>query len=216
MKFWDKIKSSFKRSSKKVSEVTEEWVEKGQEAGGQGLDSAKEFLAEIGDKASEAASILKLKYDVGSLEKELDSESLTLGRMLLERYRSGKKELDDEPILIQLNKMIKLENQIQKNNETYDRFRKSLSDDYVVNKLSKELTASGAVIDQVQISGKSNVCDKLLKEVLLPKEALISAIKRGEEVIIPDGNTQLLEGDLVTVIGKEEDVAKVVKRLSAA
>ncbi len=71
------------------------------------------------------------------------------------------------------------------------------------------------MIDQVIISEKSNVVNKLLKEILLPKEALVSAIKRGEEVIIPDGNTQLKKGDQVIVIGKKDDVEKVVKRFAA-
>jgi len=56
----------------------------------------------------------------------------------------------------------------------------------------------------------------LLKETLLPKEALIPAVKRDEQVIIPDGKTQLHEGDQVIVIGKKDDVKKVVKRFEAS
>ena len=56
---------------------------------------------------------------------------------------------------------------------------------------------------------------KYKKEILLPKEALVSAIKRAEEVIIPDGNTLLKAGDQVIVIGKKDDVEKVVKRFGA-
>jgi trk system potassium uptake protein TrkA len=67
----------------------------------------------------------------------------------------------------------------------------------------------------VIISEKSNVVNKLLKEILLPKEALVSAVKREEEVIIPDGNTLLKAGDQVIVIGKKDDVEKVTKRFAA-
>jgi NhaP-type Na+/H+ and K+/H+ antiporter len=52
------------------------------------------------------------------------------------------------------------------------------------------------------------------KELPLPKEALISAIKRNDEVIIPDGNTKILANDLVTIIGKKNDVIKVKNKLS--
>ena len=65
------------------------------------------------------------------------------------------------------------------------------------------------------ISEKSNVVNKLLKEILLPKEALVSAVKRGEEVIIADGNIQLKTGDQVIVICKKDDVEKIVKRFGA-
>ena len=47
----------------------------------------------------------------------------------------------------------------------------------------------------------------------MPKEALISAIKRNDEVIIPDGNTKILADDLVTIIGKKNDVNKVKKKI---
>ncbi|MFH0957178.1 MAG: TrkA C-terminal domain-containing protein, partial [Pseudomonadota bacterium] len=90
------------------------------------------------------------------------------------------------------------------------------SDNYVIEKLSEDLSSANAIIDQVIISNQSNVVNKLLKDILLPKEALVSAIKRGEEVIIPDGNTQLKAGDQVIVIGKTNDVEKVVKRFSAS
>ncbi len=97
----------------------------------------------------------------------------------------------------------------------YDRLKKERSDNYVVNKLSNELTEAGAVIDQVIVSEKSNATGKLLKEILLPKEALITAVKRKDEIIIPDGKTELLVGDLVTIVGKQEDVSKLVKRLNS-
>ena len=52
-------------------------------------------------------------------------------------------------------------------------------------------------------------------ERVLPKEALISVIKRGDEIIIPDGHTILQTGDQVTVIGKAEDDEKIAKRFGA-
>ena len=107
-----------------------------------------------------------------------------------------------------------IKSEITKKTTEYNRYKKEKSDNYIINKFSEELTQAGAVIDQVFVSEKSNVTGKLLKEILLPKEALISAIKRGNEIIIPDGNTQFLSGDLVTVFGKENDVKKVIKRLS--
>lgn len=215
MKLWDKVKTGFKKGSGKVTGVTEELVEKGKETGGEGLEAIREVLSQIGEKTSEVTSVVKLQFEIGSLEKSLELESLALGKLLLEHHRAGNSNADDKPLLNRLKKMMELEQQIQTRKRAYDEIRKGLSDDYVVNKLSQDLSASGAVIEQVVISEKSNVVNKLLKEILLPKEALISAINRGETVIIPDGNTQLQAGDQVTVIGKTGDVEKVSKRLTA-
>ena len=67
------------------------------------------------------------------------------------------------------------------------------------------------MIDQIAVKASSSVVNKRLKEVELPKNALISAIKRKEEIIIPDGNTKLMAGDVLTVIGKKKDVAKLTQ-----
>jgi Trk K+ transport system NAD-binding subunit len=116
---------------------------------------------------------------------------------------------------LRLDKLEELENQIHSKNSDYEELRKEISDDYVISKLSDDLAASGAVIDLVRISENSNVIDKQVKELLLPKDALISALKRGSEVIIPDGTTKLHAGDQVTIIGKIDDVERVAKRLTA-
>ena len=215
MKFWDKIKTDFKSSSKKVTQVTEELVEKGKEAGGEGLETVKEMIASIGDKASEVSTMLKLKNEAGNLQKEMERQQLNLGRLVLDSYRIQPSETNNESFKQQIDKMFELEAAIQSKNREYDRVRMQHSDNYVMNKLSDDLSATGSVIDQVFISPQSNVVDKLIKEILLPKDTLISAIKRGDEMIIPDGNTKLMVDDSVILLGKEEDVQKVKKRFSA-
>ena len=115
----------------------------------------------------------------------------------------------------QIKKLEEMDTTFKTKQNEYEQLKKKHSSDYVVNKLSEDLSAAGAIIDQVTISENSNVVDKALKEILLPKEALVSAIKREEEVIIPDGNTLLKTGDQVIIIGKKNDVEKVVKRFAA-
>lgn len=216
MELWNRIKAGLKRGSQKVIEVSEELSEKGKKAGGVGLENIKDLLSRAGQKTSDVTSVAKLKIEVASLQKNFDLESLALGRLILMRHQAGDAGDDDESLLNLLKKMLEMEKQIQSRNLEYDQLRKTLSDDYVVNKLSEDLAASDAIIDQVIVSEKSNVVDKVLKEVLLPKEVLISAVKRGEEVIIPDGNTRLQVGDQITLIGKIKDVEKIAKRLTAS
>jgi len=215
MNFLSKIKESLEKGSKRVSPAAEELAEQGKKIGGEALETTKEMLAKIGGKTSEVTSSVKIKFEMRNLQKDLDLESLTLGKIILNRYRNDNFDPNEESIQEQIKKMMELENQIQTKNQEYDQLRKKLSDDYVVNKLSDDLAASGAVIDLLVISEESNVVDKSVKEIVLPKEALISVIKRGDEIIIPDGNTKLQAGDQVTVIGKAEDVEKVAKRFQA-
>jgi K+/H+ antiporter YhaU regulatory subunit KhtT len=215
MKLWKNIKTGFKKGSTKVTNVTEDLVEKGKEAGFEGLVTTKEMIANIGDKASEVKDMVRHKYEINSLNKSLGVEYSKLGKLMLESYKGQQSEMDDESFKDQTKMMLDLDMEIQVKTREYDRLRKQYSQDYIVNKLSDDLASSNSVIDQIYISPKSNVVDKLLKDILLPKEALISAIKRGNDMIIPDGNTMLKANDTVIVLGKEEDVQKVKKRFSA-
>jgi hypothetical protein len=215
MKVWKNLKTGFKKGSTTVTKVTEELVEKGKEASFEGLETAKQMLANVGDKATEVTDMVRHKHEINNLNKVLDSEYLKLGRIMIENYKSKQKDLKEESFIEQIDRMIDIDMEIRVKSREYDQLRQQYSQDYLVNKLSDDLAACNSVIDQIYISPKSNVVDKLLKDILLPKEALISAIKRGNEMIIPDGNTILKANDAVIILGKEDDVQKVKKRFTA-
>jgi len=215
MKFLDKLRESFKKGSGKMSQTSERLFEKGKEVGEEGVEVTKEYLSQFGEKASEVASAIKLKFELKNLQKRFDLETVTLGKLIFDRSKSKSPHQIDETMKLSLDKLGELEHQINSKNIKYEELRKELSDDYVITKLSDDLASSGAVIDLVTISENSNVVEKQVKELLLPKDALISAIKRGGELIIPDGNTTLYVGDQVTIIGKIDDVERVAKRLTA-
>ena len=211
----DKIKESLFQSTEKLTDVTERIVEKGKKVGTEGVDATREIFTNISERASDVTLLAKLKHELASFRKQLDAEALNLGMVVLALRRSGEFSPESETFREQIKKLEELDNTFKTKQNEYEQLKKKHSSNYVVNKLSEDLSAANAIIDQVVISEKSNVVNKLLKEILLPKEALVSAIKRGEEVIIPDGNTQLKTGDQVIVIGKKDDVEKVVKRFSA-
>ncbi|TJX15421.1 Trk system potassium transporter TrkA [Tissierella creatinini] len=50
---------------------------------------------------------------------------------------------------------------------------------------------------------------KKLKDLVGFEKLLITAISRNGEMMIPDGNTELLEGDVIHIIGKSDEVEKV-------
>jgi len=68
----------------------------------------------------------------------------------------------------------------------------------------------GIEINKIEVQG--SVIGKSLKDIRLPKEAIIAALVRGSKAIMPDSDTTLQEGDIVVVVnlagasGKVKDV----------
>jgi len=211
----NKIKESLFEGTEKITDVTGRIVEKGKEVGTEGVETTREIFMNISERTSDVTALAKLKRELASFPKQLDVGALNLGRVVLTLRRSGEFSPENEAFRKQLKALEELDSTFRMKQNDYEQLKKKHSRDYVVSKLSEDLSVAGAIIDQVIISEKSNVVNKLLKEIRLPKEALVSAIKRQEEVIIPDGNTLLKAGDQVIVIGKKDDVEKVVKRFKA-
>jgi protein-tyrosine-phosphatase len=215
MELLERIKESFFRGTEKITDMTGKIVEKGKKVGSEGVEATREIYENISERTSDVAALARLKYELAHLSKQIEADLLNLGKVVLALRRNNEFSPENETFREQLEKLEELDGALKTKQNQYENLRKKHSGNYVVNQLSEDLAAADAIIDQVTISEKSNVVNKLLKEILLPKEALVSAIKRDEEVIIPDGNTQLKKGDRVIIIGKKDDVEKIVKRFAA-
>jgi len=213
MALLENIKNTLKDGSEKVVKIAEDLTEKIKEVGEEGLEISKELLAEISEKTTDVTNIARYKIEMNDMQKKIDGEMRNLGEYAFTAYTSQKKNKGQEKIQAQIEKIVNLKKDLLNKSTDYENLRKEYSQNYVIQKFSDELADSDAVIDQVRVSDKSNSVNKSLKELSLPKEALISAIKRNEEVIIPDGNSKILANDLVTIIGKKGDVKKVRKNL---
>jgi K+/H+ antiporter YhaU regulatory subunit KhtT len=211
----DKIKEGLFQGTEKLTGATEKIVEKGKKVSTEGVEATREIFMNISERTSDVTALVRLKRELASFQKQLDAEALNLGVVVLNLRRSGEFSPENETFQNQLKKLEELESAFRMKQNDCEQLKKKHSSNYVIEKLSEDLSSADAIIDQVIISNQSNIVNKLLKDILLPKEALVSAIKRDEKVIIPDGNTQLQAGDQVIVIGKKDDVEKVVKRFSA-
>lgn len=207
------IKNGVKKVTDKLPELTDEAVDKLKKAGEAGIEKTKEVMHDVGDKVADLAAPTRLKSEIEKMKQEQDEKLNRLGRI----FYAYSKDQDNAELTAQLEETLGslnlLRAQITAKTLEYDNIQKERSEKYVVQKLSNELSEAGAIIDQTIVSEKSTMVGKLLKEITLPKEALITVVKRGEDVIIPDGNAEILPGDLVTVSGIESDVQKVIKRL---
>jgi trk system potassium uptake protein TrkA len=214
MTFLENIKKTLKDGSEKAVKIAEDLTEKIKEVGEEGLELSKEVLAEISEKTADVTSMARYKFELKEMEKTIDKEMQQLGEQVFNTYTSKNKSKGQEKIEKQIEKIDNLKKELLNKSTEYENLRKDYSHNFVIQKFSDELADSDAVIDQIRVSEKSISVNKTLKELLLPKEALISAIKRNDEVIIPDGNTKILVNDLVTIIGKKNDVQKVKNNLS--
>lgn len=67
---------------------------------------------------------------------------------------------------------------------------------------------------EVLRSYKSSIVDKVLKDIKFPKNAVIGAIIRGGEVIIPKGEDIIKEGDKLIIFALKESIRDVEKLLT--
>lgn len=77
---------------------------------------------------------------------------------------------------------------------------------------------NGAEIIEITVSEGAPLIDKDLQEInersLLPKESLVVAIKRSKNLIVPDGDTKIFAGDLVTLFTREGVTSKLLKQFN--
>lgn len=85
---------------------------------------------------------------------------------------------------------------------------------------SKKIIASLLIQGQAEImeiiaSDEMKLANVPLKDVALPDGVLIAAIHRGQQVIIPNGDTRILEGDKVTIFCLLSDIGELEKLFTA-
>jgi uncharacterized protein with PhoU and TrkA domain len=79
--------------------------------------------------------------------------------------------------------------------------------------LKSNLERGDGALEQVEVSFLSAAAGKKIRDIHFPKEVLLGPILRGEELIIPDGETEILAADRVTLMGKKKDVEGTAKLL---
>jgi K+/H+ antiporter YhaU regulatory subunit KhtT len=182
-----------------------------------------EFIKSGAEKTAETATytsrLTQLTWERRSIQKKVEDEHLELGVLV--------HKLQKENRLADLKKAAQVNFDTLTAHETklagIDAEKERLASLHNIGKeeenfaqdLAENLEASGGTMQKVIIKDSSPFVDKKLKEIKLPKEALIVNVMRGEEMIIPDGNTVLQAEDGVTLLGKKEDVETAVSFLSA-
>lgn len=206
MELWEKVKKGLEGGAATVSEKSSEWFKTGTEM-------VKEGAEVISEKASELSKFTKLKWEQYSLQNKIDQEFIALGGKIYDNWSDEagvKLEAELNEIIV---KIKALENELTLKEKEIEEISKSVYKKNIKD-LQKDLDASGGIVEQIVITKKSPVLGKKLSDIELPKEALIGMIVRDNNAIIPDGSTQLLENDKVTLLGKKQDVEATITFLS--
>ena len=98
--------------------------------------------------------------------------------------------------------------------------------DIVASTILRYVQGSKKVIASLLIQGQAEIMEIIasndmklanvpLKDFALPDGVLIAAIHRGQQVIIPNGDTRILEDDKVTVFGLLTDIGELEKLFTA-
>ncbi len=70
------------------------------------------------------------------------------------------------------------------------------------------------VVELAVCSG-STVCGRLIRDIHWPENTLLVDVKRGEQQIIPAGDTRLLSGDFIYVLTENEHIKELAKMVGA-
>ncbi len=89
--------------------------------------------------------------------------------------------------------------------------QQNLAAEDITNLMSIE--NGGVSIYQIVVETSAAAVGKKVKDLQLPKNAVLGAILRSEEVIIPKGDTELAEGDKILVISLPDVQAEVYQVL---
>jgi Trk K+ transport system NAD-binding subunit len=64
--------------------------------------------------------------------------------------------------------------------------------------------------------GNANLIGSRLRDVTLPEGTLIAMLRRDDELVFPRGDTGLLEGDRLTMIGQSDGISALRTRYGVA
>ena len=93
--------------------------------------------------------------------------------------------------------------------------KESVKENVTEQEFIEILQAGNIKMKRLTVGGHSRLDGIELKWTSLPKDILIGPIVRKNEVILPDGDTKLKNGDVIIIFGSEKDL-DIIKELLLA
>lgn len=67
---------------------------------------------------------------------------------------------------------------------------------------------------EVSVPATSSAINRQIVNLGLPENSLIVLISRGQEIVVPNGNTLIEEGDTLLVLADKDALSKIRERIS--
>jgi len=175
-----------------------------------GLEQAIEVSSEKGTKYSH---LIRLKWDCRTIHKKIHHQMEELGSKIYELHPNPDEQKVKNETSEYINEINRLEKELKKKEDEIEELKSGIEQKNVRG-LKKDLEMGDGTIEQIVVGEKSSLVGKTLSEIELPGEVLIGSVVRQEKVIIPDGETEINTGDRLTVLGKKDEVEKVIRQLN--
>ncbi len=183
-------------------------------------DAARDGVEKISEKSTEFIELNKVKMERKAIEKKIDDTFAELGGKFYNLYstkklRKSAAEFDEfaEQVKNLKNQLYEKDEEI---NAMYGRLSPETLEAEKVRSLREALANGGGTLEQMRVAADSPAAGKKLRNLKLPKQVLVGAVVRGEELFIPDGTFSLQDGDEITLLGKRAEVEAAAQVLSAA
>jgi len=164
------------------------------------------FWEQIKEKSEAAPIKLKMIF----LENTIESLHLRLGSRAYDFRKTSGRMAENREIESLLTEIDAKKKELDDLRQDFHQIWKEGSQE-----LKAGLKKSGGAFAQIRIAASSPAKGKQVKDLTLPREVLLGPITRGKDLIIPHGETEIQEGDRVTLLGTPRDVEAAKEYLQA-
>ncbi|KAA3662246.1 MAG: hypothetical protein DWQ10_02855 [Calditrichaeota bacterium] len=201
MNLWQKIKDSAGIVAEKASDLAE--------AGSGLLQQGSDKLSKS-DVPSKAMDLSKLQAEVDELRTAIQNHFTALGGEVYVLYTTDKKDEIVDSIQSEIGRLETLRDELEEKEQALNELGKAYDEQSIsmraLKTLRDELDTAGGTIEYLTVSDGSPYIGLALGELEKPTDILLGTIIRGEELIIPYGETQIEAGDRIMLMGKKEAV----------
>jgi hypothetical protein len=211
MSLWENVRKGLEEGAATASERAAIWLKRAAGALEGGAERASDYVVYT-------SKLARVKSERRKIHKTVRSELAELGGKAYGLFCEGREARIENETRVNVRRLQSLEAHLARTEEQMDELRKDFEKERIdkdsLQGLRTDLEAGGGTIAQALLGKESPLVGKKLRDIKLPEDTLLGTILRDEEVIIPDGETLLQAGDKVTLLGKTEDVEKLVEQMN--
>ena len=67
-------------------------------------------------------------------------------------------------------------------------------------------------LELIRNTTTEHLIDKLMKEIRFPQDVLVAMVQRHNKILTPRGDTLLMEGDIITIIGEPKGIKSIFEK----